>query len=103
MHGKAISFILIPENNLHRLSSNICFWYDSCTRTRYKAGIEVRVPARISREIRKIILTTDHETVQKFQVPDLALRQSLKFVIWAMGLLALFNLVFFAAPFVSFL
>ena len=43
------------------------------------------------------------DTVPKFQERDLALRESLKFAIWDIGLLALFNLVFFAASFVSFL
>jgi hypothetical protein len=45
----------------------------------------------------------DFETVPKFQEQDLALGQSLKLAIWDIGLLALFNLVFFAASFVSFL
>jgi len=43
------------------------------------------------------------DTVPKFQERDLALGQSLKLAIWDIGLLALFNLVFFAAAFVSFL
>ena len=43
------------------------------------------------------------DTVPKFQERDLALGQSLKLAIWDIGLLALFNLVFFAASFVSFL
>ncbi len=42
-------------------------------------------------------------TVPKFQEQDLALSQSLKLAIWDVGLLVLFNLVFFAASFVSFL
>jgi len=42
-------------------------------------------------------------TVPKFQEQDLALGQSLKLAIWDIGLSALFNLVFFAAAFVSFL
>ena len=45
----------------------------------------------------------DFNTVPKFQERDLALGQSLKLVIWDIGLLVLFNLVFFAASFVSFL
>jgi ABC-type transport system involved in multi-copper enzyme maturation permease subunit len=43
------------------------------------------------------------ETVPKFQERDLALGRSLKLAIWDIGLLALFNLVFFAGAFVSFL
>jgi ABC-type transport system involved in multi-copper enzyme maturation permease subunit len=43
------------------------------------------------------------ESVPKFQERDLAFGQSLKLAIWDIGLLALFNLVFFAAAFVSFL
>ncbi|MCP4261555.1 MAG: ABC transporter permease subunit [Planctomycetes bacterium] len=43
------------------------------------------------------------DTVPKFQERDLALGQSLKLVIWDIGLLVLFNLVFFAASYVSFL
>ena len=45
----------------------------------------------------------DFNTVPKFQERALALGQSLKLVIWDIGLLALFNLVFFSASFVSFL
>ena len=45
----------------------------------------------------------DFDSVPKFQERDLALGQSLKLAIWDIGLLALFNLVFFAAAFVSFL
>jgi ABC-type transport system involved in multi-copper enzyme maturation permease subunit len=45
----------------------------------------------------------DFATVPKFQERDLALGQSLKLAIWDIGLLALFNLVFFAASYVSFL
>ena len=45
----------------------------------------------------------DFDTVLKFQERDLALGQSLKLAIWDIGLLILFNLVFFAAAFVSFL
>ncbi len=41
--------------------------------------------------------------VPKFQERDLALGQSLKLAIWDIGLLVLFNLVFFAASYVSFL
>ena len=43
------------------------------------------------------------ETVPKFQERGLAMGPSLKLAIWDIGLLALFNLVFFAAAFVSFL
>jgi len=45
----------------------------------------------------------DFDTVPKFQERDLALGESLKLAIWDIGLLVLFNLVFFAASFVSFL
>ena len=45
----------------------------------------------------------DFETVPKFQEKDLGLGESLQLAIWDIGLLALFNLVFFAAAFVSFL
>ena len=45
----------------------------------------------------------DFNTVPKFQEKDLALGQSLKLAIWDIGLLVLFNLVFFAASFASFL
>jgi hypothetical protein len=45
----------------------------------------------------------DFDTVPKFQERDLALGQSLKLAVWDIGVLALFNLVFFAAAFVSFL
>jgi len=45
----------------------------------------------------------DFATVPKFQERDLALGQSLKLAVWDIGLLALFNLVFFAGAFVSFL
>jgi ABC-type transport system involved in multi-copper enzyme maturation permease subunit len=41
--------------------------------------------------------------VPKFQERELALGESLKMAIWDIGLLVLFNLVFFAASFVSFL
>lgn len=45
----------------------------------------------------------DFDAVPKFQERDFALGQSLQLAIWDIGLLALFNLVFFAASFVSFL
>ena len=45
----------------------------------------------------------DFDTVPKFQEHDLTLGQSMKLAIWDIGLLVLFNLVFFAASFVSFL
>ena len=43
------------------------------------------------------------DNVPKFQERELALGESLKLAIWDIGLLVLFNLVFFAAAFVSFL
>lgn len=43
------------------------------------------------------------DAVPKFQEQDLVLGASLKLAVWDIGLLALFNLVFFAAAFVSFL
>jgi ABC-type transport system involved in multi-copper enzyme maturation permease subunit len=43
------------------------------------------------------------DSVPKFQERDLALGRSLKLAIWDIGLLVLFNLVFFTASFVSFL
>ena len=45
----------------------------------------------------------DFGTVPKFQERDLALGEFLKLTIWDIGLLVLFNLVLFAASFVSFL
>lgn len=45
----------------------------------------------------------DFATVPKFQEHEVALGQSLKLAVWDIGLLALFNLVFFAGAFVSFL
>ena len=45
----------------------------------------------------------DFDTVPKFQERDFALGHSLKLAVWDIGLLVLFNLVFFAAAFVSFL
>ena len=45
----------------------------------------------------------DFGTVPKFQERDLGLGKSLQLAIWDIGLLALFNVVFFAAAFVSFL
>jgi ABC-type transport system involved in multi-copper enzyme maturation permease subunit len=45
----------------------------------------------------------DFSTVPKFQERDLGLAQSLKSALWDIGLLVLFNLVFFAGAFVSFL
>lgn len=45
----------------------------------------------------------DFDTVPKFQERDLSLGQSMKLAIWDIGLLVLFNLVFFASSFVSFL
>jgi ABC-type transport system involved in multi-copper enzyme maturation permease subunit len=44
----------------------------------------------------------EFENVPKFQEQDVALGQSLKSAVWDIGLLALYNLVFFAASFVSF-
>jgi hypothetical protein len=43
------------------------------------------------------------EAVPKFEERDVTLGESLKLAVWDIGLLALFNLVFFAAAFVSFL
>ena len=43
------------------------------------------------------------DSVPKFQEQDLAIGESLKLDIWEIGLLVLFNLVFFAAAYVSFL
>ncbi len=43
------------------------------------------------------------DTVPKFQEKDLELGESLQLAIWDIGLLALFNLLFFVASFVSFL
>ena len=45
----------------------------------------------------------DFANIPKFRERDLALGASLKLAIWDIGLLALFNLVLFAATFVSFL
>jgi ABC-type transport system involved in multi-copper enzyme maturation permease subunit len=45
----------------------------------------------------------DFDAVPKFQERDLTLGASLKLAVWDIGLLALINLVFFAAAFVSFL
>jgi ABC-type transport system involved in multi-copper enzyme maturation permease subunit len=45
----------------------------------------------------------DFDTVPQFQEQDLGLSESLRLAIWDIGLLVLFNLVFFAAAFVSFL
>lgn len=45
----------------------------------------------------------DFNSVPKFQEKDLGLGKSLQLAIWDIGLLVLFNLVFFAAAFVSFL
>lgn len=45
----------------------------------------------------------DFESVPKFAEHDLGLGESLQLAIWDIGLLAIFNLVFFAAAFVSFL
>jgi len=45
----------------------------------------------------------DFDTVPKFQEKDPTIGESLQWAIWDIGLLALFNLVFFTAAFVSFL
>jgi hypothetical protein len=47
--------------------------------------------------------SVDFDTVPKFQERGLALGQSMKLAIWDIGLLVLFNLVFFTASYVSFL
>ncbi|MHC4520308.1 MAG: hypothetical protein ACYTAS_17105, partial [Planctomycetota bacterium] len=60
-------------------------------------------------EPRVVALTTvshravDFDAVPKFQERDLVIGQSLRLAIWDIGLLVLFNLVFFAAAFASFL
>jgi hypothetical protein len=45
----------------------------------------------------------DFDTVPKFQEKEWALGESLRLAIWDIGLLALFNLGFFAASWVSFM
>jgi ABC-type transport system involved in multi-copper enzyme maturation permease subunit len=45
----------------------------------------------------------DFDTVPKFQEKDWALGESLQLAVWDIGLLALFNLIFFAASWVSFM
>jgi len=45
----------------------------------------------------------DFATVPQFQERDVALGESLRVAVWDIGLLVLFNLVFFAAAFVSFM
>jgi len=45
----------------------------------------------------------DYDGVPKFQERDFTLRESLRWAIWDIGLLILFNLLFFMAAFVSFL
>jgi len=45
----------------------------------------------------------DFDTVPKFREQDIGLTKSLGLAVWDIGLLVLFNLVFFAATFVSFL
>lgn len=45
----------------------------------------------------------DFDAVPKFQEKDPTIGESLQWAIWDIGLLVLFNLVFFAASFVSFL
>lgn len=45
----------------------------------------------------------DFETVPKFQERNLGLGESLQLAIWDIGLLVIFNLIFFAAAFISFL
>jgi ABC-type transport system involved in multi-copper enzyme maturation permease subunit len=45
----------------------------------------------------------DFDTVPKFRERDLGLGESLRLAVWDIGVLALFNLVFFTAAFVSFL
>ncbi len=47
--------------------------------------------------------SVNFDTVPKFQERDLGLGESLRLAVWDIGVLALFNLVFFAAAFVSFL
>jgi ABC-type transport system involved in multi-copper enzyme maturation permease subunit len=45
----------------------------------------------------------DFDAVPKFQERDLAIGRSLKLAVWDIGLLVLFNLVFFAAAWISFM
>ncbi len=87
---------------------------------RYQAELKEYVRSKDAEDPDSIHLLCDHgqairdwgvmskkpvsfDTVPKFQERDLALGQSLKLAIWDIGLLVLFNLVFFAAAFVSFL
>lgn len=45
----------------------------------------------------------DFDSVPRFQEQDLALGQSLRLAVWDIGLLILFNMVFFAAAWISFM
>jgi hypothetical protein len=45
----------------------------------------------------------DFDTVPKFREKEWALGESLRLAIWDIGLLVLFNFVFFAASWVSFM
>lgn len=87
---------------------------------RYKENLKEYVRSKDAEDPESLHLLCDHgqaiskwgviskkpvsfDSVPKFQEQDLALGQSLKLAIWDIGLLILFNLVFFAASYVSFL
>ena len=87
---------------------------------RYQADLKEYVRSKDAEDPESLHLLCDHgqaisdwgviskkpvsfEAVPKFQERDLVLGRSLKLAIWDIGLLVLFNLVFFTASFVSFL
>jgi len=87
---------------------------------RYQQGLKEYIRGKDAEDPESLHLLCDHrqaiskwgviskkpvsfDTVPKFQERDLALGQSLQLAIWDIGLLAVFNMVFFAAAFVSFL
>jgi len=87
---------------------------------RYKEDLKEYVRSKDAEDPESLHLLCDHgqairdwgviskkpvsfDTVPKFQERDPALAKSLQWAIWDIGLLVLFNLVFFAASFVSFL
>ena len=79
-----------PEHNVTMLAESL----SKCSRP----GWQVLLPG----QGRYSILDFEHnpvdfDTVLKFQEKDPNLSESLKLAIWDIGLLALFNLVFFAA------
>ena len=85
-----------PEHNVTILAESL----SKCSRL----GWQVLLPG----QGQYLILNFEHnpvdfDTVPKFQEKDPKLSESLKLAIWDIGLLALLNLVFFAASFVSFL